>query len=201
MTIKKTSPEEKIEQKKPVKKIVTKSRKETPQSLKTSEKSDKKNNGSTEIDKVIRPGRPWTENVMSHRWKKWQSWNPKWRPRKTLAAVIEELKQEWYERVSQCQIMEAFELLMGLDRAKIIEITNDETKPMSLRIAWKSLLSNKWADVLEKMLDRAHGKAKQVQELQAEITTRELSPEKKEKVKSLLAKRLSSILWTDNSNQ
>lgn len=83
------------------------------------------------------------------------------RPPKLLSTINAELKLKGYERVSPSQIVEAYELLFGLDEDKIKEYVTDKKSPMFLRIVAKQMLTPKGHEMIEKMLDRAHGKAKQ----------------------------------------
>lgn len=87
------------------------------------------------------------------------------RPPKTLTKVMQELKDSGYERVTASMVMEAYELLLGLDEEQLKETITDKSKPMLIRIVGSAMGSKKGADMLEKMLDRAHGKPKQTSEL------------------------------------
>ena len=77
-----------------------------------------------------------------------------------LSQIVKEMKEAGYERVGPESVIEAYETLFGLDRAKIQEVSQDHTYPMILQIVGKKMLDDeKAAEMLEKMLDRAHGKA------------------------------------------
>ena len=93
--------------------------------------------------------------------------NKNGRPPMLLTVMMRELREAGYERVSPSNIIEAYELLLGLDEEKLREIVNDKDKPMLVRIVSKQMLSTKGAEILEKMMDRAHGRAK----TSADITT------------------------------
>lgn len=96
---------------------------------------------------------------------KGKSGNPKGRAKKLIAATNDELKKEGYSPANASQIIESYELLMNLDEARIKAIITDPESPMLLRIVGKAILSTKGFEALEKILDRAHGKAKQLSDI------------------------------------
>jgi hypothetical protein len=93
--------------------------------------------------------------------KKGQTGNPNGRPPKTLTVINAKLKAEGHEAVTASAIWEAFSILLGLPESKIKEIVMDTENPRMLRLAGETMLSGDGWDIIEKMLDRAHGKAKQ----------------------------------------
>ena len=98
--------------------------------------------------------------------------NRKGQPPKVMSGVLKELTAAGYERVTMAMVVEAYEILMGLPEAKIKEIITDSQQIMSLRIVGKAMLSTKGNEMLEKMMDRAHGKAK----ISAELSTKNGEP-------------------------
>jgi hypothetical protein len=96
--------------------------------------------------------------------KKGQSGNPKGQPKKVLSRVNEQLKEEGYSAASANNIVEAYSILINLDEERIKAIIGDTTYPMLMRIVAKEMLSKNGAEMIEKILDRAHGKATQKQE-------------------------------------
>lgn len=93
--------------------------------------------------------------------KKGQSGNPKGRPPKTMSAINAKLKAEGHEVVTPSVIYECFSLLIGLNEDKLKEIIKDTDNPRPLRLAAEEMLGKNGWDIIEKMLDRAHGKARQ----------------------------------------
>lgn len=91
------------------------------------------------------------------------------RPPLLLSTINAELKQEGYEAVSSAQFIEAYTLLINLTEARIKAIIANIEYPMFLRIVGKAMLSAKGTDMIEKMLDRAYGKAPQKVQLSGEI--------------------------------
>lgn len=90
-----------------------------------------------------------------------ESGNPNGRPPKTLTWLNKELTGQGYERVKAAEAMEAMELLLGLDAEKLTELVHNAEQPILVRTLAKRLLGNQAHDLIEKMLDRVHGKAKQ----------------------------------------
>ena len=83
------------------------------------------------------------------------------RPPLLLSTIVAELRAKGYERATAGTVADAFETLLNVPEDVLAEMVKDKTKPMSLRIVGKSMLTAKGWEVLQAMLDRAHGKAKQ----------------------------------------
>lgn len=104
--------------------------------------------------------------------KKGETRNPNGRPKKLFTQITNELKELGYERVTSGNIIEAYEVFFSLNKEQILAIINNENSPMILRIVGKSLLSKNGFEILEKMLDRAHGKTTQkVESMQLNISS------------------------------
>ena len=99
------------------------------------------------------------KDILKHQFKKGQSGNLKGRPKKLVSSTIETLKAEGYEEVTSNHIKQAYQMLIGLDRDKIMEIGKDNEQSMLMRVVSRAILDNKGFEIIEKMLDRAHGKA------------------------------------------
>jgi len=95
--------------------------------------------------------------------KKGQSGNPKGQPKKVLSRVNEQLREEGYTAASANNIVEAYSILINIDEERIKSIISDNSYPMLMRIVAKEMLSKNGAEMIEKILDRAHGKAIQKQ--------------------------------------
>ena len=93
-----------------------------------------------------------------------QNINRKWRPKKWVALINEELAKKWYEPVRKQDIEVNYMQLMNLNEKELKELLTDEKQPMLVRIIVKNMLSGKWFDIIEKMLDRAIWKPKQITE-------------------------------------
>ena len=82
-----------------------------------------------------------------------------------LSTIVAELRAKGYERATAGTVADAFETLLNVPEDVLAEMVKDKTKPMSLRIVGKAMLTAKGWEVLQAMLDRAHGKAKQSHDL------------------------------------
>ncbi len=96
-----------------------------------------------------------------NRFQKGESGNPAGPPPRLLSTITAELKAKGYERATANQVADAFETLMNVPQDELAKMVKDEKAPMSLRIVGKAMLTAKGWEVLQAMLDRAHGKAKQ----------------------------------------
>ncbi|MCB0771737.1 MAG: hypothetical protein KDC00_15160 [Flavobacteriales bacterium] len=96
-----------------------------------------------------------------NRFEKGESGNPKGRPPKLLSTIVAELRSKGYERASAYNVVEAFETLMNVPEDVLSEMVKDKSSPMSLRIVGKAMLTAKGWEVLQAMIDRAHGRARQ----------------------------------------
>lgn len=88
--------------------------------------------------------------------------------------VFSQLAKEWKERgIEQATpeaVKEAFQYVLALHLLDVKDISGkveDETNdmPMVVRLAAKELLGKKSLDILREMLDRAHGKSRQSNDL------------------------------------
>ncbi len=93
-----------------------------------------------------------------------QNINRKWRPKKWVALINEELESKWYEPARKQDIEINYMHLVNLNEKELKALLADEKQPMIVRIIIKNMLSGKWFDIIEKMLDRAIWKPKQTTE-------------------------------------
>ena len=98
------------------------------------------------------------KDIIEHQFKKGNTFG-KGRPKKLVSTVIADLKAEGYEEVTADHVKQAYQLLIGLDRVKVVEIGNDKEQSMLMAQVARAILANKGFEIIEKMLDRAHGKA------------------------------------------
>lgn len=101
--------------------------------------------------------------------KKWETRNPNWQPRKWISLVNKELQDKWYPPARKQDIEENYMQILQLEEEELKAIINDKNKPMLVRIICKNILSWKWFDVIERMLDRWIWKATQKEEIKADI--------------------------------
>ena len=93
--------------------------------------------------------------------KKWKSGNPSGRPKKGIWLVNEELIKEGYLPAKRQDIEEVYMSMVQLEQRKLTQIRDDINRPMIVRIIAKAMLSGKWFDIIERMIDRAHWKSVQ----------------------------------------
>jgi hypothetical protein len=93
--------------------------------------------------------------------------------RKTVSTVVLELRKKGAEAVTGKQIIDLFESLFNCSEKELKEIITDKEQPMLNRIVAKQMLDKKGFDIIEKMLDRAHGKAIAKQEIETNLTLKD----------------------------
>jgi len=94
------------------------------------------------------------------------------RPPLLLSTIVAELRAKGYERATAGTVADAFETLLNVTHEDLVKMGQDPKSPMSLRIVAKGMLNAKGWEVLEAMLDRAHGKPKQSVDHSGEIKAR-----------------------------
>ena len=102
--------------------------------------------------------------------KQGQTGNPNGRPKKLVSSILADLKNKG-ELVTRHMVTETYQVLMSLNEEQLKEIANDKEQPMLNRIVAKEMLSKKGFDIIEKMMDRANGKATIMQEISQDVTT------------------------------
>lgn len=103
--------------------------------------------------------------LRAHVIKKGEVRNPYGAPKKGLAALNAELREQGYMPLTRFQIEEHYLTMLALPIDQLKTLAEDVTKPMIARVLAKSILSGKGFDIIERMLDRAIGKPAQRQEV------------------------------------
>ena len=93
--------------------------------------------------------------------------NRKGRPRKLVAIINKQLKEDGYGLVTKTQIIDAYQTLINLPLSEIRKISTDKTDayPILFVLVAKGLLDNKGSEYLEKLLDRIIGRPTQSVEI------------------------------------
>lgn len=91
--------------------------------------------------------------------------NRKGRPRRLVSSIVKELKEKGIAQVTPNDIIDIYESYLNLESKEIAEIANNEDNPYFARRVAKEMLSGKGFDIIERMIDRVHGKPKQATEL------------------------------------
>lgn len=99
------------------------------------------------------------------------SGNPKGRPVRVFSAIAKEFKERGIEKATESVVREAFEYLMALPVAELIDMAGnpkvENEMPALMRLMAKDMMGKNGLAAIREMLDRSHGKPKQV----ADITT------------------------------
>ena len=111
------------------------------------------------------------KDIKKYQFKKGQSGNPAGLKPKLVSHITSELNEQGYKAVSKNSIMEAYLTLVQLpyDEIKLIASPKDKTTyPFLYKLVAKELIGKRGSDMLEKLLDRALGKATQ----RTDVTTK-----------------------------
>ena len=106
------------------------------------------------------------KDIIKHQFKKGQSGNPKGRPPRLVSSVLKELQEKGHERVSKGAVRDVYEYLIGLNKEELTKLSKDKKTPMLFSVIAKEIIGKKGFEVIERMLDRAHGKASQSNEIE-----------------------------------
>lgn len=87
--------------------------------------------------------------------------NRKGRPPKLFTSLVKDLREQGYESITPTRIKEAYEMLLALPQSKLKEIMEDDHQPVIFKVLIKALTSQRGVEVIDRMLDRAHGKPNQ----------------------------------------
>ena len=107
--------------------------------------------------------------------KKGQSGNPKGRPRLLVSSVIKAMEAKGVEKVSHLEVKDTFLRLINLEVGEVEQMVKDAKQPALIRIVGKEMLGGKGFDIIEKMLDRALGKAEETVTMNTNTTLEGLS--------------------------
>ena len=97
--------------------------------------------------------------------------NPAGRKPKLVTHLNRELAAEGYAPVTATDVTDAIQSMLNLPIARLQEMAKPTgPEPFLFKLLAKELLGKRGAEALERMLDRAHGKAKQQVDLAASVT-------------------------------
>ncbi len=89
-------------------------------------------------------------------------------PKKLVSSLIAQLKEEGYEGVTNGQISDVISLLLNLEKDRVKQLAEDAKQPIYVQRISRRLVTatdKEIGDFIDRQLDRAHGKPKQVQEI------------------------------------
>ena len=96
-----------------------------------------------------------------HLLEKGETANPNGRPRKTINSVNKELEAQGIKPTTANEIKDIYLRLVNMEMTELKKLVEDDKHPALIRIVGKKILSEKGFDIIEKVLDRAIGKAAQ----------------------------------------
>jgi hypothetical protein len=102
-----------------------------------------------------------------HLLEKGETANPNGRPRKTINSVNKELEEQGIKPTTANEIKDIYLRLVNMEMTELKALVENQKQPALIRIVGKKILSDKGFDIIDKMLDRAIGKAQQ----QVDVTT------------------------------
>ena len=83
----------------------------------------------------------------------------KGRPKKLVSHTIDQLVAEGYAQVRKNEVQQVYEMLIGVDVERLKQIAQSTDLPIIYAQCAKHLLGKNGFQIMENMLDRAHGKA------------------------------------------
>lgn len=104
-----------------------------------------------------------------HQFKKGHSGNPKGRPRKLVNTLIREMSEDGVRALKPTQVISAYEILLNMTQAEVKKLSVDPDQPIFIRVICKAIISNRGVEMINEMLDRAHGKSRQSMELNGKL--------------------------------
>lgn len=85
--------------------------------------------------------------------------NKKGRPPLLVSAVNKALEANGIERVTPAQVSATYEQLLNMPMDQLKALVTDDNCPMLIKVVGSKMTSGKGIEIIEAMLDRAHGKA------------------------------------------
>lgn len=83
------------------------------------------------------------------------------RPPLLFRNIIEQLHTAGIEKVTHTQITDMYTTLLNCDESKLKTLLADKKTPMALRKMIQLMSTDKFLDVMDRMLDRSFGRSKQ----------------------------------------
>lgn len=106
------------------------------------------------------------------KFKKGQTGNPNGRPVKLFSEIAAEWKARGVERATPERVIETFEYLLAVSKAELDEMakgTGEKPYPAIVQMAAEEMTGKRKREILGDMLDRAHGKSMQRQQMSGDL--------------------------------
>ncbi len=92
--------------------------------------------------------------------------NPFGRPRKLISDVLHQMKEAGIKPVKPRDVVDAYESLLNLDEEDIVKVVNNKKLPYFMRLVASAMTRKGHGfEIVERMIDRAHGRAKETMEV------------------------------------
>lgn len=104
-----------------------------------------------------------------------QTGNPNGRPVKLFSEIAAEWKARGVERATPERVIETFEYLLAVPFEELREMasgTGDNAYPAIVQIAAEEMTGKRKLEIMRDMLDRAHGKSMQRQQMSGDINVK-----------------------------
>lgn len=108
-----------------------------------------------------------------------QTGNPNGRPVKLFSEIAAEWRARGVERATPERVIETFEYLLAVPFEELREMasgTGDNAYPAIVQIAAEEMTGKRKREILGDMLDRAHGKSMQRQQMSGDINLKTENP-------------------------
>jgi NADH dehydrogenase/NADH:ubiquinone oxidoreductase subunit G len=119
--------------------------------------------------------------------------NKKGRPPKLIHHIVQELREQGYQPVTESQIVDAYQMLLQLDENGVKDILKDKKKPYFLRLVAKYMGSPRGMEMLDRIMDRSFGKVMMRQVIDATVVQKP-EPEVSDKTRAELLKEVMAQL-------
>lgn len=99
------------------------------------------------------------------KFKKGETGNPNGRPVKLFSEIAGDWQRRGIERATPERVIEVFEYLLALPDAELREMKAGDNYPSLVQMAADEMTGKRKREILNDLLDRAHGKATQRREI------------------------------------
>jgi len=107
--------------------------------------------------RLVKQKHGWTLKILQ----KGETANPKGRPKKLISSINNSLLKQWYKQASRSDIEACYLQLIQVPEKRIKLMLKDDNQPVLIKIVIKNMLSGKWFEIIERMLERSIWKPKQ----------------------------------------
>lgn len=93
------------------------------------------------------------------------------KPRKLVHTVVAQMNENGITEVTNAQVVSAYKTLLNCTEEELKTVVQDKEQPFLLRSVAKSMLAGKGQEMIDKMIDRAHGKPANILSMNTDSTT------------------------------